>query len=461
MRSRRAGGTTRWPARGARRRPAGRPLRSPVAFTVVALLCACLVAMIVPAGAAAITHDATVAGLVSEAGTSRAELELTLDQLTGVVPAPVGGSFFTILTRNAGSGKPIDMAEQYVYERLLDDGLDVVKYQRFWGMSDGRNVIGQITGATRPDEVVIVCAHLDSWSDPDPRRAPGADDNASSVAALLHLAEAFGPYRFERTLRFVFLGGEEWDYDGSWAYTRALRNADENVVAVINADMIGYNGTGTQKVELHTRSAGRGDLDIWTARRYCEAVATYGISGISPHVMRDSAGWSDHWSFWHHSYGATCLIEDCTTRDNPYYHSSQDTVAHLSWNYYVRVTQGLTATTAHLAWLQGTAADGDVYVWRLVMSPFSADGKRGARATVTICDSTLTPVEGVRVHGDFTGATASSTSAATDGYGRARLTSLPRARGGAWTFTVTGAAKNGWTYDPVRNIVSSASLTVH
>jgi hypothetical protein len=440
--------------------PAGGAHKARRATTIVVLLGACLVAMIAPAAAQAIVHDATVAGLVAEAGTSRGELELTLDQLTGVVPAPVGGSFYTIYTRNAGSGKPIDMAEQYVYERLLDDGLDIVKYQQFYGMSNGRNVIGEITGATRPGEVVVVCAHLDSWADPNPRRASGADDNASSVAALLHLAQALGPYRFERTLRFVFLGGEEWDYDGSWAYTRALRNAGENVVAVINADMIGENPTGTKKVELHTRPAGRGDLDIWTARRYCEAVATYGISSLHPHVMRDSAGWSDHWSFWHHSYSATCLIEDCTTRDNPWYHSAQDTVAHISWNYYVRVTQGLTAATAHLAWLQSSAPDGADYVWKIVMSPYRSAGKKGARATVTIYDSTLTPLEGARVSGAFSGATASSVSAVTDGYGRVRLKSVPRTRGGVWTFTAAGVTKSGWVYDPLRNVVSSAAITV-
>ena len=424
------------------------------------LLSVGLVAASAPADAFGITHNTAVATLVADAGGDRAALALTLNELTGATPAPVGGGYYTILTRNAGSGRPIDMAEQYVYEHLLDDGLDLVKYQNFDGWSDGRNVIGQITGATRPDEVVIVCAHLDSWADPDPRRAPGADDNASSVAALLYLSETFGGSRFDRTLRFVFLGGEEWDYDGSWAYTRALRNAGENVVAVINADMIGWNGTGTQKVELHTRAAGRGDPDIWTARRYCEAVATYGIDGIRPRVMKDGAGWSDHWSFWHHGYGATCLIEDTTTRDNPYYHSSQDTVAHLSWNYYVRVTQGLTATVAHVAWLQGTGADGDIYVWRIAMAAYRADGKRGARATVTVYDSTLTPVEGARVYGSFTGATSDTRSAVTNGYGRAKLRSTPRARGGTWAFAVTGVNKAGWTYDPSRNVVSSATITL-
>ena len=446
--------------RGARRRPVRRALRAPAALTLAALLCACLAVLAAPPDAPAIIRNATVAQLVSETGASRDQLALTLDQLTGVVPAPVGNGFFTILTRNAGSGHPIDMAEQYVYEHLLDDSLDDVTYQQFSGGSAGRNVIGQITGATRPDEVVVVCAHLDSWADPDPGQAPGADDNASSVAALLHMAEAFGHYRFERTLRFVFLGGEEWGFDGSLAYTHTMRDGGENVVAVINADMIAWNGSGSRKVELHTRPAGSGDRDIWTARRYCQAVTTYRVGGIAPRLVKDSAGWSDHSSFWRRGFGAACLIEDLTTSDNPNYHSSHDTVAHLSWKYYVRLTQGLTATVAHLAWLRGTGADGDIYVRRIVMSRFSAAGQKGAVATVTIYDSTFTPVEGARVSGVFAGATVGSTASVTDGYGRARLESLPRAGGGTWTFTVTAATKAGWTYDPARNVVNSATITV-
>jgi len=425
----------------------------------VVLLAAVLGPACVPQNAYGIVHNATVTTIVNDVGSHQSDLSTTVNELSGEVPAWVGGQSYTILTRNAGSGKPIDMAEQYVYEHLQADGLDLVKYQDFYGMSDGRNVVGQITGTARPNEIVVVCAHLDSWAEP-PGRAPGADDNASSVAALLYMARVFGNYNFERTLRFVFLGGEEWDYDGSWTYARAARRNGERLVAVINADMLGWNGTATQKVELHTRRNGLGNRDIWIANRYLEVVRTYGLTGIRPHVMKDGAYWSDHWSFWQFDYGATCLIEDCTTKDNPYYHTARDTISRFTFPYYVNVTKGLAGTVAHVAYLQGTGPTGDIYVYRIAMSGVRTDGEKGARARVTIYDSTLTPVQGATVKGIFTGRTTNRRDAVTNGYGRATLASATRARGGRWTCMVTGVTKSGWTYNPSLNLVTSATITV-
>ena len=427
---------------------------------LVVLVCAAAGLIGVQANAYGITRSPAVAALINAVAADQDQLRLTLDELTGVSPALVGGRPYRFLTRWAASGVPIDRAEQYVYEHLRADGLSLVRYQAFRGSVYGRNVIGQITGTKRPNELVIVCAHLDSKARPDPRRAPGANDNGSSVAALLYMARALGHHRFDRTVRFVFFGGEELGFVGSLSYARAARNSQRRIVAVINADMIGWNGSGTHAAELHTRSSGRGDADIWTAARYLDVVRIYGIAGLKPHIVKDGAAWSDHSSFWKYGYGATCLIEDDTARRDPYYHTSGDTVAHMSWRYYVRVTKGLIGTVAHLACLKGTGPSGDISVYRIKMSPYSSGVARGARATVTVCDSTLTPLQGARVSGSFSGATVGSYSAITDAYGRATVSSTVHWGGGTWRFRVGKVAKRSWTYDPALNRMTAASITV-
>jgi Zn-dependent M28 family amino/carboxypeptidase len=54
------------------------------------------------------------------------------------------------------------------------------------GQTEARNLVGEIAGAVAKDQIVIVGAHYDSV-----KGTPGADDNASGIAALLALARHF------------------------------------------------------------------------------------------------------------------------------------------------------------------------------------------------------------------------------------------------------------------------------
>ena len=76
---------------------------------------------------------------------------------------------------------------------------------------------------------IIICAHYDSILD-----SPGANDNASGVAALLELAERF---KDNKRLQFILFDAEEWNKSGSYAYVR--NNQLKKIKAVINLDMIG------------------------------------------------------------------------------------------------------------------------------------------------------------------------------------------------------------------------------
>ena len=412
------------------------------------------------APARALVRNQAVADIVQRVDQDQFGLRTILNQLTGAASARVGGVPYLFLTRYATSGTPIDKAEQYVYEHLRAAGLDSVKYQAFAGIVRGRNVIGQITGEKWPAEVVVLCAHLDSKARPDPRRAPGADDDGSSVAALLELARVFSQYHFDRTVRFVFFGGEEQGLVGSAAYALAARQSGQNIVAVVNADMIGWNGLGGGVVALRTRPSVVGNTDIWTAMRYVEAVQLYAIGSLAPRVIKDAPLWSDHASFWRRGYPATCLIEDHSKGDNPTYHTSADTVARLTWAYYVRVTKGLAATAAHLGQLHGTQPSRAVYVYAISLSSYSSAGVRGPRASVRVYDASLTPVQGATVRAAFTGTTVSSRAVVTDAYGRAVFSAPTHAGGGSWTFAVSGVSKRGWVYDAALNRVTSGVITI-
>lgn len=79
------------------------------------------------------------------------------------------------------------------------------------------NVIAEIPGTTRKEEVVIIGAHIDSWA-----LGTGANDNGCNVAMMIDLARQMKALNIqsERTIRFALWNGEEQGYFGSWAYTQ-------------------------------------------------------------------------------------------------------------------------------------------------------------------------------------------------------------------------------------------------
>ena len=111
-----------------------------------------------------------------------------------------------------------------------------------------QNVIAQIPGATRPDEVVMMGAHLDSWD-----LGTGAQDNGSGVAQVMDCARAVAALGKapRRTMRFALWAAEEEGLNGSTAYVRAHGSEMSHVVAYLNTDggagrPLGWNVSGRE-----------------------------------------------------------------------------------------------------------------------------------------------------------------------------------------------------------------------
>ena len=103
------------------------------------------------------------------------------------------------------------------------------------------NLEVEIPGVARPGEVVVVGAHYDTCGD-----LPGADDNASGVAAALALARGLRSAPPPgRTVRFVLFVNEEPPFFqtgamGSLVYARECRRRGDDVVAMLSLETVGY-----------------------------------------------------------------------------------------------------------------------------------------------------------------------------------------------------------------------------
>jgi leucyl aminopeptidase len=302
-------------------------------------------------------YDASIAGMLARVNENA--VYTYTGQLSGEWPASAGGDATLITTRHTGSGEPISITTRFVYEHLRNLGMTVDYQPWSRGGYAGRNVAGVLTGTVKPAEIILLTAHVDSICDragcgPEPfAPAPGADDNASGAAGVMAAADILSRHRFERTLRFVFFTGEEQGLLGSSAYAAQARRRGDQIVAVFNMDMIGWDGDGDDKLRLHTRrktSPGHLD-DLAIAGVFTNVVRLYGLeTDLDPAIEPDGLLDSDHSSFWDEGYPAILAIEDDVTDDfNPNYHSPTDTLQKLDRAYFASFIRAAVGTIAHLA----------------------------------------------------------------------------------------------------------------
>ena len=144
-----------------------------------------------------------------------------------------------------------ELAKQLVHDinsndepKLVDVNIDL-SIKKNAHPFNSHNVVGYIKGEEKPDEVVIISAHLDHIGIEDGEISNGADDDGSGTVALLEIAQAFKAavndgYRPKRSILFLHLTAEEKGLQGSKYYTDESPIFPlENTVANLNVDMIG------------------------------------------------------------------------------------------------------------------------------------------------------------------------------------------------------------------------------
>ena len=118
------------------------------------------------------------------------------------------------------------------------------KNARGVSLKDSENVLAYIQGTEKPDEVIVISAHLDHVGNHDGEIYNGADDDGSGSVAILEIAKAFNQAVKEgkapkRSLLFLHVTGEEKGLLGSKYYTENPIFPLKKTVCNLNIDMIG------------------------------------------------------------------------------------------------------------------------------------------------------------------------------------------------------------------------------
>ncbi|MCU0546144.1 MAG: M28 family peptidase [Oscillatoriaceae cyanobacterium Prado104] len=254
-------------------------------------------------------------------------------------------------------------ARDYIFQQLQDSGWSP-KLQQF---DRGTNILAEKTGTDSKAGTILVGAHYDSVL-----KSPGADDNATGVAAVLEVARLLGSRTAPRTLQVAFFDREEIGLLGSLAFTASPEQLKDLQGAIV-LDMLGYacNTPGCQKYpegltpEAFLNAAGvtSGDKGEFIAAvgdmEHPLLLKTFSDSRkadlppvvtlpvplkglLTPDVLR-----SDHAPFWYQGVGAV-LVTDTANLRSPHYHQPSDTLDNIDRSFFAGSAQIVVNATAKL-----------------------------------------------------------------------------------------------------------------
>lgn len=219
---------------------------------------------------------------------------------------------------------------------------------------ESNNVMAMIKGSTKPDEFLVVSAHMDHLGKRGDDVYNGADDNGSGSTTIMTVAKAFSAataqgYRPDRSIVFMWLTGEEKGLLGSAYYSSNPIYPLANTIADINVDMVGrvdkkYEAQGIDDY-IYVIGSDRLSTDLHKANEAANQKYTQLILDYTYNDEEDPNRFyyrSDHYNFAKHGIPAIFFFNG--THDD--YHQISDTVEKINFPKMQKIGRLIF----HLAW---------------------------------------------------------------------------------------------------------------
>ena len=265
--------------------------------------------------------------------------------------------------RNVFRPRQLAAAAEHIRTTLAISGYEVRRQQYQVAGQLCENLEAEVRGTDRPDDILLIGAHYDSV-----QGSPGANDNASGVAAMLALARTFANTRPSRTLRFVAFTNEEPPHFqsrhmGSRLYAQRCRAEGERIFLMLSLETIGYYsdepGSQGYPFPFSFFYPSTANFIAFVSNMENAPWVTQLLTAFRRHAQFPSEGgalwewipgvaWSDHWSFWKEGYPAV-MVTDTAPNRYPHYHTAADTPDKVDCARMARVVSGLHQVIVELA----------------------------------------------------------------------------------------------------------------
>jgi Zn-dependent M28 family amino/carboxypeptidase len=230
-----------------------------------------------------------------------------------------------------------------------DDTSTVYYHDYVEDQSNLKNVIYHKQGST--NRILLFCAHYDTILVRDitdtESRAPGADDNASGVCALIEMSRIISKLNFEHCIRLVFFSGEEQGYWGSRHYAQYVKDKNEELYAVINLDMCAEPGflatRDTANVDVDDGTTGSVSTNNEQSQMLGQKMEQMAIDYTNLKVEYDPIAFSDYMPFEERGYVCIGGYDGSAVHGNEHYHSDTDTPSNLDLDFLTSVTKMVLA----------------------------------------------------------------------------------------------------------------------
>jgi Zn-dependent M28 family amino/carboxypeptidase len=257
--------------------------------------------------------------------------------------------------RNVWRYGALQRAARYIADSLGSTGCRVSVQSYDVHKVSVQNIEAAQPGSAEADAIVVVGAHYDSIPE-----CPGANDNATGVAAMLELARRFAGAPRPKTLRFVAFVNEEPPFFqtpqmGSAVYANAARARGDTIVAMLSLETIGFysdeKGSQQYPTPLNLVFPETGNFIAFVsnlrsarllraAHRAFKARTSFPVQSVPAPEALQGVGWSDQWAFWRAGYPAI-MVTDTAPYRYPWYHTPQDTPEKIQYDKFARVVDGL------------------------------------------------------------------------------------------------------------------------
>lgn len=291
-------------------------------------------------------------------------LELEQERLREALHRHVVQLAGVIGERNVDNHEKLLAASDYIASEFAAMGYEVA-FQEF--TAEGvlcKNIEVELKGSAAGGEIIVIGAHYDSVAG-----SPGANDNATGVAAVLEIARAVIKKDSPgRTMRFVAFANEEPPFFqssemGSYLYAERSRQRGEQIVGMFSLETIGCysSGKGSQRYPFPLKyffpdrgnfiafvsNDASGTLLYETVKLFNDFSDFPSEGAVLPEVLPGVA-WSDQWAFWQAGFPAV-MVTDTAPFRYAYYHTPDDTVDKIDYDNTARVVSGLEKVVYALA----------------------------------------------------------------------------------------------------------------